>query len=202
MSFLVSFNGQFTPHVYQVNTPTALKLSPLQGVTGIKSQQKPHEFEDLLNETKPHPPARGFTAYQKQQTLFEEKKRRIYAHDLMSAPLHTITIGATALKAKEVLAQMGFRHLPVVDRAENLVGLLSILELMPAKDSSLVEEVMQKQVIVGQEKTRIQDIAHLMLEEKLNALPIVGDKHKLVGIITLSDILKFVIHLDEFKERA
>ena len=74
MSFLVSFNGQFTPHVYQVNTPSTPKLSPLQGVKGIKSEARPSEFEEVLNETKPHPPARGFTAYQKQQTLFEEKK--------------------------------------------------------------------------------------------------------------------------------
>ena len=47
MSFLVSFNGQFTPHVYQVNTPSTPKLSPLQGVKGIKSEARPSEFEEV-----------------------------------------------------------------------------------------------------------------------------------------------------------
>ncbi len=202
MSFLVSFNGQFTPHVYQVTAQSALKITAPQAVLGIKSQEHPHAFEEVLNDTKSHAPPKGIQAYQKQLSSFEDKKKRVYAHDLMSAPLHTMKSGSIAQRAKDVMQQMGFRHLPVVDSSENLLGLLTERDLLMAKESETVDVLMQKQVIVGQEKTRIQDIAHLMLEEKLNALPIVNDKHKLVGIITLSDILKFVIHLDEFKERA
>jgi CBS domain-containing protein len=53
-------------------------------------------------------------------------------------------------------------------------------------------------VLVGLHNARIQEIAHIMLQEKINALPIINEKHQLVGIITQSDILKFVIESDDF----
>jgi CBS domain-containing protein len=34
-----------------------------------------------------------------------------------------------------------------------------------------------------------------MLDERINALPIVNFKHELAGIITMSDILKYVMNL-------
>jgi len=202
MSFLVSFNGQFTPHVYQVGA-SSYGVSAPRPLKEVQTKPDTGEFSHIMEDSL-HAKAelKGHAAYQSQQKIFEEKKQRLYAHDLMSSPLHTIQQTEKVARAREVLQKMGFRHLPVIDQDQNLRGLLCDRDLIGMKESLSVEKIMQKQVIVGQEKTRIQDIAHLMLEERLNALPIIDHRHKLVGIITLSDILKFVVHLDEFRERA
>jgi CBS domain-containing protein len=198
MSFLVTFNGQFQPYVFKVETPSSMRVAGLKALQGLKSEEVGAEFEQILQNTT----SRGIQTYQKVQARFEKKKRRIYARDLMSSPLYTIQKSDQASKAKEILIQMNFRHLPVLEGSDTLVGLISWRELVEVNSGKRVEELMQDQVVVAQETTRIQDIAHLMLDEKINALPIVNDNFKLVGIITQSDVLKFVIHMDEFQEWA
>ena len=53
-------------------------------------------------------------------------------------------------------------------------------------------------VLVALQTARIQEIAHFMLQEKINSLPIVDENNVVTGIITQSEILRFVIASDEF----
>ncbi len=45
-------------------------------------------------------------------------------------------------------------------------------------------------------------LAIIFLQEKLNAIPIVNQHHKVTGIVTLSDMLKFIKLNTEFFERG
>jgi nucleotide-binding universal stress UspA family protein/predicted transcriptional regulator len=71
----------------------------------------------------------------------------------------------------------------------------SVLVVRPAashpKDRSrepmLVRDLMSTPVVVAAEETRLDEIARMMLEHEIGAVPIVSDDRKLVGIISESD---------------
>lgn len=83
----------------------------------------------------------------------------------------------------------------VVDSAENLVGILSERDIMriAAADEQLfgrrVGDIMTRDVIVGMPQDDVIAVAHTMLEKRFRHLPIV-DEGKLIGIISIGDVLK------------
>jgi CBS domain-containing protein len=56
-----------------------------------------------------------------------------------------------------------------------------------------VKDVMTKNVITVSEETDLNRIVDIIIEEKVNRLPVVDREGKLLGIITRSDILKHII---------
>lgn len=55
-----------------------------------------------------------------------------------------------------------------------------------------VNQLMSKQVITAHENTAINEIASLMINKKINRVPIVDDDGCLVGLITRQDIIRNV----------
>jgi CBS domain-containing protein len=198
MSFLVSFNGQYSPYVYKTESSSPAKIHPIAPLK---------DFETQLIQTQATPAGDGkvvlkntaVSTYQQQVKQFETKKKRIHAKDIMSSPLHTIQKHQAIAEATAIMSRMGFRHLPVLEGIDHFVGMISQQDILSSQSASLVSEILKPQIIVALDLARMQDVAHLMLDEKINALPVINIHHKLVGIITLTDILKFVVHLDEFQ---
>lgn len=199
MSFLVVSQGQFSPYVYHVRPARQLRAAPVAAIPVLASDTG--SFENELRQVDPagpwQPGARKSVvgAYEVQRKNFEEHRDKTYARDIMSSPLFFVSPQDRVVVATDLMGRMGYRHLPVVEDGK-LVGILSDRELISTSAAQNIGGIMKPQVIVALESTRIQEIAHLMLAERINALPIVNYKHDLVGIVTLSDILKFVIQLE------
>lgn len=56
-----------------------------------------------------------------------------------------------------------------------------------------VKDVMTKKVITVNEDLELEKIVDLILEKKINRIPVVDKEHRLIGIITRSDILRHII---------
>ena len=96
--------------------------------------------------------------------------------------------------------------MPVVDSSFYLQGILSERDLLKFTIQSLrsseleviprkVEEIMQIKVLSAFPETPIREIARIMFEEKVGAVPILNkESREIVGIITRSDILKQVMN--------
>jgi len=197
MSFLVSFNGQYSPYLYKTDSSPSVRVNRIKPIADFATELNQAQGT-TENEGKPIRAAAAVRAYEKQMEQFEAKKFRFHARDIMSSPLHTIQRNRTITEATAIMRRMGFRHLPVMEGEDQLVGMISERDVLCGKDQHMVSDIMSPQIIVCLDSARIQDVAHLMLDEKINALPVVSFNHKLVGIITLSDILKFVVQMDEF----
>ncbi len=99
------------------------------------------------------------------------------------------------------------RHMPVVDDG-NVVGILSQRDLFRSalivalgfgrKTTSAlvktikVKEVMTEHVITTAPETTAKEAARIMIDKKIGCLPIV-EKGNLVGLITETDILRYVV---------
>ena len=131
--------------------------------------------------------------YQKSNQEYQHQKKRAYAKDIMSFPVRMISHDRTALEAKELLSKHGFRHLPVVNEQHIIVGLISDREVSASLLGKSCAEIMLSKVIVAEENASLNEIAILFLREKINALPIINHQRLLVGIITQTDILRYVV---------
>jgi acetoin utilization protein AcuB len=116
----------------------------------------------------------------------------------MSKKVVTIPPGTSILRAIEIMRDQSIRHLPVVEDRE-LVGLVTEGDLRQASLLSLVdkvsiEDVMLKKPITVSPEASIEEAARLVYRHKIGGLPVVVGK-KLVGILTIADILAAFIQL-------
>jgi len=87
-------------------------------------------------------------------------------------------------------------YLYVVDSSEHLVGVLSLRDLIIAKPSTPIEEVMEPRVIHVHLDASIEDVAYTLSDYNLLALPVVDEENRLQGIVTVDDALEEIIPED------
>jgi CBS domain-containing protein len=59
-------------------------------------------------------------------------------------------------------------------------------------DSTLVKDVMTKNIVTGREGQRAAELAKVMHDNGIRRIPIVGKRGELTGIITLDDLLYMI----------
>lgn len=99
------------------------------------------------------------------------------------------------------------RHLVVVDARGRVVGMLSDRDLLRARDSrTKVSEVMSRDVTTVTTTTPAAVAAERMLRDKHDALPILDEAGRLVGVLTSTDLLdlayRTLIGLDPFAKHV
>lgn len=128
----------------------------------------------------------------------------MFVKDWMTKDPVTVSSKTAMFEAQELLKKGGFRRLPVVDDGK-LVGIvtdrdfkqaapsdatsLSIYELSYLLNKLTVKSIMHKPVITVKPEDDIKWAAMLIEEKKISGLAVV-DKHDLVGIITITDVLR------------
>jgi CBS domain-containing protein len=99
---------------------------------------------------------------------------------------------ATVRRAREELDLSRIRHLPVVDRAGVLVGVVSLRDLLVAgEDPHLrLEQIMQTDVKTVGPDTQAHEAAYLLLRHAIGCVPVTDDGGRLVGIVTETDFVR------------
>ena len=132
---------------------------------------------------------------------------------IMSTNLITVPPTATLAEARALMQENRIHHLPVTD-GENLVGLLSLTNVLAATDSFLrddrsrihaneigVDAVMVEDVATVDVNASLRQAALFLEKHKIGCLPVMSDG-KLAGIITDTDFVAVAINLLEQIESA
>ena len=143
----------------------------------------------------------------------KNNKKTIRVADWMSEGVLAVETFDSIAIARQLMAKHRVNQLPVMDN-ENLVGIVTDRDIRDAYPTSLminrtqeidrfadkitVEEVMTHDVFVVRPDTPLITAVGLLRRHRIGSLPVVKNK-ALVGIITRSDILDFV--LDGSKKR-
>lgn len=77
----------------------------------------------------------------------------------------------------------------VVDEETRLIGVLSLRDLISATDGTPLKEIMNQNVISVHVDVDQEEVARIVARYDLLALPVVEDEGRLLGIITVDDIL-------------
>lgn len=125
-----------------------------------------------------------------QQALQVRKVKRSQSGMILD-PI-TLHIDSTAKDAEMIMRENKIGGIPVVDKEDNLIGIVTNRDMRFIKDMSTpVEEIMTKEnVITGKIGISLDDAEGVLKEFKIEKLPIVDDNGKLTGLITYKDILK------------
>ena len=89
-------------------------------------------------------------------------------------------------KLNEELEQMFYVY--VIDRRGHLVGVLSMRDLILAKPATLLRDIMRHNVTSVPATMDQEQVARQMRKLGFIAMPVVDDKHRLVGLITFDDV--------------
>ena len=146
------------------------------------------------------------TAYRQTSIQQRPSKPAVLARDLMRSPVLSLPSDSMLLDAWMLMSQKSFHHVPVTSLHGTLVGmvsyrdlLLNVPELIAAGDKRLaaqrrLAEVMTSRVITATPTTEIREIARVMLDEQIHAIPILDNHRLLVGILSTHDLLQGIVH--------
>lgn len=103
----------------------------------------------------------------------------------------------TAQQAIDALREMGADHdrvyyLFVTNHDEQLVGVVSLWQLLVSQPGTRLFELMDTRTITLPHDASLEEQAHLMSETGLLALPVVDDDGRLIGAIDTSDLIQAV----------
>lgn len=89
-----------------------------------------------------------------------------------------------------------FRHLPIVDEKNEVIGLVSDRDLYRGLSSDIVfvADVMSKNIVKVDVKSDIRVVVNTMITQKISAL-LVTENDKIKGIITNEDLLVLLAKL-------
>jgi acetoin utilization protein AcuB len=135
----------------------------------------------------------------------------------MRQPVVTISSNDTMYMARKIMTENNIRSLPVV-KGKHLVGLITDRELKRAEASDAtsldvfelnyllkkvkVEKIMRTRPVTISFDATLSEAAEIMLEQKLDALPVMTEGSKLIGILTQTDVERAILTLTAFGRRG
>lgn len=79
---------------------------------------------------------------------------------------------------------------PVMDDSGRVSGMVTSKDVVGVPGDTLIEKVMTKNPFAVQAKTSLAYVAHLMVWEGIEVVPIVNQSHELEGLVSRQDVLK------------
>ena len=136
----------------------------------------------------------------------------MFISKVMTRNVVTIDKDADISQAQEKMSKHLFRHLPVVDENNRLIGIVTdrdIRSVLPSSHfaqenrpeewkSSLtfrIKDIMTKNPVTISPLDTIQDALILLHKKHFGALPVVVEEQKLIGIISVRDLLREFINV-------
>jgi IMP dehydrogenase len=118
--------------------------------------------------------------------------------------LDPITLFESALvrDALALMKEYGIGGIPVVKHNKELVGIVTHRDLRFEQDTDRpVAEVMTRDnLITTKEFVSFESAAEILQKHRIEKLPVVDDRNRLVGLITYKDIIKIKAHPHAYKD--
>jgi len=137
-------------------------------------------------------------------------KKREPVSTIMTKNIHVVHLDDRLIDAQEVVRKFAVRHVPVVHN-DQLVGMISKTDLNRLTFSNIFQgqedadeavldmlslnQVMSHKPRVVKSDESIRHVAEILAVEEFHALPVVDcdDVHKLVGIVTTTDVIRYLL---------
>ena len=130
--------------------------------------------------------------------------------DIMTSEVFTLAESDTLKTARSMMSLARVRHIPIVSKKLNFIGLLTHRDILGASISQFagidsktqdeidagipISEIMRTDVKTVSPNVSVREAAEILLNHKYGCLPVVEGKI-LVGIVTEADFLKLTIKL-------
>ncbi|GCD79344.1 CBS domain-containing protein [Schleiferia thermophila] len=129
---------------------------------------------------------------------------------IMTSQVHTIEVNQHLAEAERIIKKHKIRHLPVVEKGK-IVGMLSLTDLLRVSfadavtgnefnpevyDLFTIDQLMSRQLLTLRPEDTVKIAGEIFVKNQVHALPVVDDSGKVVGILTTTDLIKFLLLQD------
>jgi len=167
---------------------------PPEQLADILDEMEPDEAADLLGDLQPHAASEILELMEDSEEI-----RPLLLHpDETAGGLMTseyMALGRqmwaqTALEAiRDWKSEREYLYYFVVNRNGVLLGVVSLLQLIKAAPKAEVQTFMDRDLITASVHADQEECARLMSRYDLTSLPVVDDDNKLIGVITIDDVV-------------
>lgn len=128
-------------------------------------------------------------------------------HDIMHTPVLSVAPNASLADAHYIMTENHVRRLPVLEDGR-LVGIITISDILRAEPANAggipawqmhqalgkitVQQCMTMGPVTAAPETPIAEAARLLAEAKFGALPVVDHSGKVIGIVSESDLFRYL----------
>jgi CBS domain-containing protein len=126
----------------------------------------------------------------------------------MSTNVVSLHLNNSLSDAERLFSKHKIRHIPVV-RNKDIIGIVSLTDLLRISfvdsygtketevDTAIynmlsIEQVMAKEPVHVSPQRTIKEVTEILSQNEFHALPVV-DNHELVGIVTTTDLLQYLL---------
>lgn len=117
--------------------------------------------------------------------------------DVISCRSHTTAAAALeVIVAARTLQPEALLKVHVVTEGEQLVGVVSVIRLLQAEPATPVGDLMDSDPVRVSPESDLTDVALLMADYNLVTIPVVDEADRVLGVVTVDDILEATIPED------
>lgn len=121
----------------------------------------------------------------------------VLSRDLMTKDVALLDLNQTVKDAKQIMEKHNIHHLPLTEK-QRVKGMVSASDLKDYVDDILLKDgklkhFMTETVLCVSDETPLQHILEVFVHEYIHSLPVVDENLYLVGIITQTDIFKWML---------
>lgn len=150
---------------------------------------------------------------------YRNRMQVLRCSEVMTQPVITVVYGTSLEEAWDLLQQHQIKALPVVDRVQRIVGIVTRSDFLRAAEAGqhlglaarlqsllkpsttthsdkpeVVGQIMTRHVRVASHDRPVSEVLPYFAASGHHHLPIVGEQARLVGILTQTDIVKALTH--------
>jgi acetoin utilization protein AcuB len=136
----------------------------------------------------------------------------MFISKIMTRNAVTIDINADISQARKIMTENNFLHLPVVDESNFLIGIVTDrdvrsvspsfhiagdigIEALKRFSSLKIKDIMTKNPVALSPLDTLQDALILLQKKRFGAFPVIDEQKKLIGIVSVRDILREFINV-------
>lgn len=123
----------------------------------------------------------------------KKNKEQLLIKDVMNEGVVSVHPEASVQEAKDIMRSRGFSGIPVIDKDNCLLGIISVADIIRALENdaleALVKEYMTSRVITINANASVGQALRLFHNHKFGRFPVVNNEGEVVGIVTHGDVI-------------
>ena len=127
-------------------------------------------------------------------------ERAIYAKEIMQTRVVTVSLDTPVSEILNLVLHHNSLHLPVVHKGTKLAGMVSYMNVLSATvkhqlpEDTTADRIMNARVLTATGNTTLHELSRVMVMEAVDAVPILDNSQKLVGLVTTTEMMQCIVN--------
>jgi len=138
------------------------------------------------------------------QKLYKQRSV-ILARSIMNKKILPLKCSLSLEEALELTQKHQFEYFPIISEEGKLMGLLSEKEILQKvqkqEGKKTLKEAIGERTLCADADTNLQEIIQVFFHESVEAVPIVDQDQKVIGMLSRNDLLYTILKISNLRDR-